>query len=199
MKTWNFCKNGKILKVKKKTVKKASIYSVLFPRATRRPLSYKGRSWPKTIFRGALNLLPLLFLIVLIFGPSPSMGQDQENSIKWDELGSVEKQILAPLQEKWDKLSPEKQNRLNNGAMKWHAMSPEQQKNFKQKLQAWKQKTPDEKLIIRNQFQRFHNLPEKEKQTLRDTYGAFKSLSLDEQKSLLTLYSKADQRDAGPN
>ena len=61
------------------------------------------------------------------------MGQDQKNSIKWDELRSREKQILAPLQDKWDKLSPAKQNRLKNGAMKWNAMSPEQQKNLQAK------------------------------------------------------------------
>lgn len=99
MKTWNSCRNGKILKVKKKTI----------------------------------NLLPLLFLIVLIIAASPSMGQDQKNSIKWDELRSGEKQILAPLQDKWDKLSPAKQNRLKNSAMKWNAMSPEQQKNLQAK------------------------------------------------------------------
>ena len=63
-----------------------------------------------------LNLLPLLFLIVLIIAASPSMGQDQKNSIKWDELRSGEKQ-----------------NRLKNGAMKWNAMSPEQQKNLQAK------------------------------------------------------------------
>ena len=80
-----------------------------------------------------INLLPLLFLIVLIIAASPSMGQDQKNSIKWDELRSREKQILAPLQDKWDKLSPAKQNRLKNGAMKWNAMSPEQQKNLQAK------------------------------------------------------------------
>ena len=33
--------------------KGVSIYSVVFSKATRKPLFYKGRSWPKAIFRDA--------------------------------------------------------------------------------------------------------------------------------------------------
>jgi hypothetical protein len=34
--------------------KGTSSYSIIQPRATRRPLFHKDRSWPKAIFRGAL-------------------------------------------------------------------------------------------------------------------------------------------------
>ena len=82
------------------------------------------------------------FLLALIFTASPGMGQDQENSIKWDELHSEEKKTLAALQDKWDALSPEKQNRLNSGAKKWNTMSPEQQKNSQAKNPNLETKNP---------------------------------------------------------
>ena len=40
-------------------LKGVSIYSVIFSKATRRPLFYMGRSWPKAIFRDALKILGL--------------------------------------------------------------------------------------------------------------------------------------------
>ena len=69
----------------------------------------------------------LLLSTLLLYSANPSMGQ--EISMKWKELDSAEKKILAPLQNKWNNFSPAKKNRLTKGAKKMEHYEPGATKN----------------------------------------------------------------------
>ena len=79
-------------------LKRISIYSIIFSRATRMPLFYKGHSWPKATFRDALKvLMGLLMLVWISIGQVSFVGagallQDLENALMCkcdDKCGKV--------------------------------------------------------------------------------------------------------------
>ena len=79
-------------------LKRISIYSIIFSRATRMPLFYKGQSWPKATFRDALKvLMGLLMLVWISVGQVSIVGagallQDLENALMCkcdDKCGKV--------------------------------------------------------------------------------------------------------------
>ena len=79
-------------------LKRISIYSIIFSRATRMPLFYKGHSWPKATFRDALKVLMGLLMLVWIsigqvsFVHAGALLQDLENALMCkcdDKCGKV--------------------------------------------------------------------------------------------------------------
>ena len=79
-------------------LKRISIYSIIFSRATRMPLFYKGHSWPKATFRDALKVLMGLLMWVWIsigqvsFVHAGALLQDLENALMCkcdDKCGKV--------------------------------------------------------------------------------------------------------------